>query len=285
MWRSTAWVLLLCLFSEVYPEAFTCAELQDEYRQRILEVYTDASSVKNRAKKIRNIDKVLLDNRGKEHKIYLEICTKYDAEPLPKLEAVADPRVVEEYSKLIRNVYLQPSVGGGKPESTRRLMKKYVCREHELYLKVCEKYGIEPQPEFVPGKGGHEREGFRFNFGDDDDDNSGATGILLLAMCLGLMWMAGSCGCIALLFGLLWALFAIGWNRVKQLLVCVGVYALYQCCYKKKDDPVEPNPGPQADGLPQRRRQPAPPPANLPKNVKKRSAKKSSKNKKSSKKK
>ncbi|ETO20443.1 hypothetical protein RFI_16775 [Reticulomyxa filosa] len=50
-----------------------------------------------------------------------------------------------------RLIKILQSKQANKVNIVEELLKKYPGREHEVYLKVCEKYGIVPESEWVPG--------------------------------------------------------------------------------------------------------------------------------------
>jgi hypothetical protein len=118
----------------------------DVYERRIEEIYK-----KHKPKKLKEVGKILGKYVGKEHLCYLKICKKYEITPEERyMGDITDFSIHDAYHQRIEEIY-----DINNPEKVKgidKVLEKYKGREHWIYMMICEKYNLEPEDRYTPGK-------------------------------------------------------------------------------------------------------------------------------------
>lgn len=125
---------------EVYPSS----PIYEYYKCRLTELYTQ-----HNPKKIREIPQLLFKYKSKEHGLYEKACRKYQVAPLP----VWPSNRYYEYLRRLTDVFSE--YNPQKIPEIPQLLFKYQGKEHGLYEKACDKYGVRPHRPF-PSEGYYE---------------------------------------------------------------------------------------------------------------------------------
>jgi len=131
------------------PEEEAPKSAAEKYKQFITEIYAEHNK-----EKLGEIDDILKKYEGKEKTLYLAICTKYKVEPKPvgskkkkkgaeNEDGKAPDDNASKIKPLICEVY--QAHNPAKLEDVDQLLAKYKGREEQLYIGVCDKYGVEPK--------------------------------------------------------------------------------------------------------------------------------------------
>eukprot|EP01084_Bolivina_argentea_P070564 128303_1 len=75
---------------------------------------------------------------------------KYENSKVSSNNKICKNEVINEYKKRIENIYR--STNPSKLNKIDKLLKKYSNNPHELYIKICSKYGIIPKSKVINKK-------------------------------------------------------------------------------------------------------------------------------------
>lgn len=120
---------------------------REQYKMLVRRVYEE----KNQAK-LPDLPHLFEKYSGREKEFFAQVCDKYEADTVALLASLGAPEepvhpevpdlTARQYAVLVQGIYVK--YNPEKLQDLARLLQKFKDCEKELYVQVCEKYGVNP---------------------------------------------------------------------------------------------------------------------------------------------